>query len=491
MVRFSFLAVSCMALVPLLGCGPLEVSKEPPVAEPPGAPLHPPEPEAERQSPEGPLTIEKAADIAVNNYPAIQAARARVDAARAGVALANAAYLPRLDLLWQELRSTRNNISGVLFPQPFVPAISGPVSNATSWDSAWGSTAGALLSYEPFDFGLRGATVDVARAATRQASAEADATRLEVAATAAESFLALVAAQETVRAAQANVDRRRVFTRSVHALVDQQLRPGVDASRADAQLAQAQIQFIQAQQTAAVAQATLVEALGLPQGPIAIDPGPLLDLPLEKQVPPLDFTAHPLTLSRLEAIEATRAREKALDSAHYPKVLLQAATNGRGSGFDFAGRTTEEDDGLLPDRGNWAVGVSVVFSPFEHFPLKARRAVEEGNERTEVARLDQLLLELKAQDARVRAALDAALRVVEETPIQRKAAQDAHTQATTRYQTGLGTVTEVAETQQLLAQSEIDDAVARVAVWRALVAAARLQGDIAPLLDVMARTPRR
>jgi outer membrane protein len=491
MVRVSFLAGPCMALVASLGCVPLEVSREPAVAEPPGATRHPPEPEVERPSPEEPLTIKKAVDIAMNNYPAILAARARVDAAKAGVALANTAYLPRLDLLWQELRSTRNNISGVLFPQPVVPAISGPVSDTTSWDSAWGSAAGALLSYEPFDFGLRGATVDAARASTRQASAEVEATRLEVATTAAETFLTMLAAQETVRAAQANVDRRKVFAQSVHALVDQQLRPGVDASRSDAQLAQAQIQFIQAQQTTAVAQAALIEALGLPQGPLTIDSGPLLDLPIEDQVPPFDFTDHPFTLSRLEAIEAVRAREKALESAFLPRVLLQAGLYGRGSGFDFAGRTLNEDDGLLPDRGNWAVGISFVFSPSDYFPVKARRAAEEGNEREERARLDQLLQGLKAQDARVRAALEAALRVVEQTPIQRKAAQDAHTQATTRYQTGLGTVTEVAETQQLLAQSEIDDAIARVAVWRALVAAARLQGDIAPLLNVMARTPRR
>jgi len=42
---------------------------------------------------------------------------------------------------------------------------------------------------------------------------------------------------------------------------------------------------------------------------------------------------------------------------------------------------------------------------------------------------------------------------------------------------------EVAEAQRLLAQAEIDDAVARLGVWRALLAAAQARGDLAPFLD--------
>src|ERR1041385_418488 len=113
MVRGPWLAASCTALAASLGCGPLEVSHGPPAAEPPLS--RPRSPEVEGRSPEGPITLEKAVDIALSNYPAIRSARARIDAARAGESLARTAYLPRLDLLWQELRTTRNNISGVLF----------------------------------------------------------------------------------------------------------------------------------------------------------------------------------------------------------------------------------------------------------------------------------------------------------------------------------------------------------------------------------------
>src|SRR5262249_37152483 len=90
------------------------------------------------------LNFEQAVELALKNYPAIRAARARRQAAEAGVDVARTNYLPRVDMLWQQNRATRNNVFGLLLPQTGIPSISGPaLDNATS-DSAWGS-AGSLL----------------------------------------------------------------------------------------------------------------------------------------------------------------------------------------------------------------------------------------------------------------------------------------------------------------------------------------------------------
>jgi outer membrane protein TolC len=176
-----------------------------------------------------PLTLEEAVDFALKNYPAVQAALARESAARAGISLARTTYLPRADALWQSNRATRNNIFGLLLPQSIVPPISGPVLPITSNRSVWGSAAGLLFSWEPFDFGTRRATVNAARATQNRASAEVGVTQLDVAVAATNAFLTLLAAQERARAAQADADRRGVFAKSIHTLVDNQLRPGVDA----------------------------------------------------------------------------------------------------------------------------------------------------------------------------------------------------------------------------------------------------------------------
>src|SRR5262249_59009596 len=115
--------------------------------------------------------------------------------------------------------------------------------------------------------------------------------------TAADAFLGVIANDQIVRAAQANVERMEVFAKAVQVLVDNELRPGVDASRANAELASARNQLIQAQQDAEISLASLAEALGQAGAPITIDAGPLLELrPAPPSVTP-DFSAHPLRLT--------------------------------------------------------------------------------------------------------------------------------------------------------------------------------------------------
>src|SRR5436189_2237273 len=185
----------------------------------------------------GPLALNDAVQLALKNYPAIKESRAHALAADETVGVARTAYLPRLDMVWQENRATTNNVFGLLLPQSIIPPISGPVLGAKSYDSVWGSAAGVLLSWEAFDFGQRKASVDVARAQTSAAKAQTALTELDAASAAADAFLTVLAADEAVRAARANVDRLQVFANAVRTLTQNQLRPGTAQSRAEAELA--------------------------------------------------------------------------------------------------------------------------------------------------------------------------------------------------------------------------------------------------------------
>src|SRR5471032_541907 len=92
------------------------------------------------------LTIDRAIQYAVDNYPTVRAAVEQVSASSAGVSIARSAYLPRLDSLWQSNRATANNIFGQVLPQSVLPALSGPVLSSASAGTVWGSAAGALFS---------------------------------------------------------------------------------------------------------------------------------------------------------------------------------------------------------------------------------------------------------------------------------------------------------------------------------------------------------
>jgi outer membrane protein TolC len=90
---------------------------------------------------------------------------------------------------------------------------------------------------------------------------------------------------------------------------------------------------------------------------------------------------------------------------------------------------------------------------------------------------------LRTQDAQSRSRVKAALSLAENMPIQVKSAVIATQQAEARYRTGLGSVAQVAQANETLAQSRVQEAIARVGVWRALLSVASVHGDIRPLLS--------
>jgi outer membrane protein len=430
----------------------------------------------------GPLTLAQALQHALDHYPTIQAAIEQVNASAAGVAVAKAAYWPRLDSLWQSNRATANNVFGQVLPQSVMPALSGPVLASASSESVWGSAVGALFTWEPFDFGLRGAATTSTEAAVTRARANEALTRLEVENAVGVAFLAAVASEQAVVAAQADVDRRDVLARSVHTLVDNQLRPGADASRTDAERAAAQIRLIHAQASREQARITLARLLGATTGPVTIDAGRLLDEPTPS-APATPATVHPLVQLHAAAVEFARGQEAVLARTDLPRVYLQSSVFARGSGARTTGPFDGGGTGLGLDRTNWAAGVQIVLpNAFDFSSLHARQRAAAATARAEAALYDESVLTVSSQQQTADALLRAAHAVAANTPAQLAAAQQSEAQARARYDAGLASLVEVADAQNLLAQAEFQDRLARVEVWRALLAQAVAHGDLAPFV---------
>jgi outer membrane protein len=434
--------------------------------------------------PEGPLTLDQAVDFGLANYPAVRASMERALASKEGVTLSRTTYLPRTDLLWQSNRATRNNIFGLLFPQPVVPPISGPVLSSTTDRGVWGSAAGILLSWEPFDFGYRGANVDLARAAEGRANAELALTKLDIAGVVGDAFLRLAAAQQQVKAAEADVDRRQVLATSIHALVKEELRPGADASRADAELAAAKIQLIRAQEFKRESEATFAELLGVSDSKVAINADSLLATPPTSYASQSTLTDHPAAQVANSNVFETKAREKVLSKSYYPRFNLQGSFSGRGSGANPDGTFASGTDGLNLMRHNWAVGLTASFSVLDFPSLHFKKQIEQSNERAQRAEYDKTLQTLTAQSERAKAAYDSAVLISQNTPVELEAARLGETQANTRYQAALAPILEVAEAERLLLQAEIEDNLARLTVWRAMLGEALAQGDLRPFLEL-------
>jgi outer membrane protein len=431
------------------------------------------------------LKLEDALNYALQHYPAVRASLEQVTAARSGVSLARTQYLPQLSGVYQVSRATQNQVPGIWLPTPITPTVEGPVGPSSD-QSYWGSQAAVLFSWEPFDFGLRSAKVNQARSAEDRSRADLALTQLQVATAVGDYFLLAVANQQAFQAAQATVERWQVFDKSTHVLVDNELRPGADASRADAELARAKTRLYQAQQAERQTLDTLSSLIGAAGTELQLDGTSLLNLPQTLALAETPASDHPLARDQMAAVRQAQAQEKTIQRSDYPRFLLQGEGFARGSEVLNNGSYIGNWNGAAPARGNWIAGVTILFP--DVFSFKARSAQEQiakADERTQLAHYDQAIQDLTGQLRAARDRLQSAELIAQQTPTELAAARETETQSRARYQSGLATIVEVAEAENLLAQAEIDDAVARLTVWRGLFGVAYAQGDLQSFLQLL------
>ena len=381
--------------------------------------------------------------------------------------------LPRLDSLWQSNRATANNVFGQLLPQSVIPAISGPVLSSASSDSVWGSAAGALFSWEPFDFGLRGATVAGAEAAVARARADEALTRLDVQSAVGAAFLDVVRREQPVAATQADVERRDVLARAARTLADNQLRPGAEASRADAERAAAQTRAIQARQALAGADDAGARArrdewagrrqrdepAGRPRRPTGAPSGAASDASPRPGSPgrrrrragpggraARTRTARASTCSRASS-RAAAARMPMVTSTVAAMASVSSARTGRRA-CRWSFRTCSTSRACA--RGEASAAAST---------------------RAETARYDEALLTVTSEQQAAAAMVDAARAVAANTPVQLAAAQQSEAQARApAIRRGSPASSKWPTRRACSRRRNIRTRSAKVDVWRALLA---------------------
>jgi outer membrane protein len=395
--------------------------------------------------------------------------------------LAQTAYLPRVDGLAQVNRATRNTFYGLLLPQGVIPGVDGVPAN--NGGSVWDSGVGVLVTWQPFDFGLRAANVAAATATRNQAEAAMNRTRYDVSVATADAFLTVIAARQTAQAARASVDSWQVLLQSIHALVAAQLRPGADESRVQAELAAARTQVAQAEQAIDVARSTVSQFVGLDPSQFDVSPGKLAEqLPPERPEPPLETAAHPLSVEQNAAIAQAQSQLQATRRTYHPEFFVQGLAAARGSGMLTDGARLGGVNGLAPTTQDYGLGLTVTFPVMDKFAIHEREAMQSAGIRAGQAQYQVIAASLRARFNAALAALAGARRVAANTPIEVSSARTALQQATARYQSGLAPIDDIAQAQRLLVGAQIDDALARLTVWRALLAIATARGDLQPFL---------
>jgi outer membrane protein TolC len=423
-------------------------------------------------------TLDEAVAEALATHPSLAELRAERQAAESRVDESRDGLWPAAGVSGEINRSTGNTPPGAFYPAlGFVPISGAPRGKALD-SGAWQTGVSVWASWDVLSVARQAAAIDVALAGRTQAGAATDAQRLEVAYRAADAFLLLLEAENAVGAVSANVQRAQVLVTATRPLVTQNLRPGVDQARAESELANAQTQLARAEQTREVRRAELAEALGHGGARVEAAPGPLVG-PIDQLARPAakNLVEHPQVIAATAAASRTAEARRLVEIEYLPRLDLVAALWVRGSGI-----YNSPAAGLVPDIANWAAGAVVTWSILDIPTIRARARVAEAEYAAAVSRRDEVSLAVSGELARASAIVEGAVRVAQQTPAALASATAAAQQALARYQSGLAPVVDVADAQRVLAQAEIDDAVARLEVRRALLLLARASGDLGPFL---------
>jgi outer membrane protein len=311
-----------------------------------------------------------------------------------------------------------------------------------------GLTVGQLIT----DFGRTNNLVGSAKLRADAQDQATEATRAQVVLNTAAAYFAVLRAHAVMRVAEQTVKARQDVADQVTALAESKMRTTLDVSFANVNLSDARLLVVQAQNDLKTAEATLANAMGLPNE-TAFD---LQEEPMPAQLPDriIDLVRQAIQdrpdLKDLRLEQSSEQRfARAEHDLFFPSVGVMAT-----AGFAPAGEVA------IPGRYG-AIGLNVTIPIFNGGLFKARQS--EAELRAKAAGDNVTDLENRVtRDVRV--AYYNATNAYDRMALTRQLVDQA-TQALdlaqVRYENGLGNIVEVSTAQLNLTSAQIADTTAR------------------------------
>jgi outer membrane protein TolC len=424
------------------------------------------------------MTLREAIAFAREHQPSLQAARARVLVAREQAELPRAAWSPKLVAGASLLVGTNNNTTaGYGGPFTFfVPRIGGTPANApASWTPHPATLAGVGVVQEVYDFGRLSAQASALDLFARASEEDAALADLDLTLYVEESFYAVAGAHAVLTASEAAVQRATAHRDLAKAGVNAKLRPPIELTRAEADLARFDVERVRAQGALISAEAVLAAAIGAPDP--AIDAG--TDDVAYPAFPALDTAVHdldrrePSLRAAADALRGQQEQTRAIEAELRPDLGLVAGITGRAGGAPVAGQTTPTGGGFVPDVPNWDAMLTFTWPLFDR-TVSVRAETSRRLEHVRAAELDAERERLRGRAAQVYADLEVAQSALPALQRSLDAARANQDQADARFKTGLATAVELADAEALLADAEIQLAIGQFQLARSRARLARV-----------------
>jgi outer membrane protein len=409
------------------------------------------------------LALADAVRWALETNPAVGAARASHDAARAAVGEARAPLLPRVTASFS---ATQYKIGYLVYPLSGIDPRNPPTFNRTV-------SQGALsLGYTLFDFGGRLSRLRAARSQEGKAASALDATRAALVARVAGAYLKVLSTSGVLDAQEQELAALGAEARRVELMESQGKAAHVDVLSVQARVSRARADEVATRTQLVVAEQDLARLTGLPVE--ATRAATLQGLRLaDTAVAGRDFlvaqalSASPDVGQAQRAADAAAAGAGAARAALFPQLQLSAAYVENGHSFT----------GYRPW---WSAGLQVSYPVFAGGGLRAAARATEAGARAARAQLRAAQQSAEQGVDGALAAVRAARAGVEalETAVEQSAEVERIRQLS--LQVGSGTETDYLEAEAALLSNRASLVQARHAEMGARVELARVTGALTP-----------
>lgn len=422
------------------------------------------------------MTLDEARGHARTHHLRVIAARQRLVAAQRDADVPGAQWLPRLGAMAQIVGSTANNSTTTVLGTSAVdlPRIGGTRVEDDPNMRPYPSTVAAVgVRQELYDFGRIAAERNAAALAGEVEKLRAASTGLDVDYGVEQSFFAVLAAVSIEEASRSAYERAAQHRDLARANVQSGMRPPIELTRAEADVARYEAGMMRARASLHVARSVLAVAVGVDD--VELDAAGTPSEPAS--LPPLPAvlgtaSTTPNVLEGRARVEAQRAETRRLDAQTRPNIMATAEISGRAGGALPSSGPVPYGDGWLPNVPNYSAGVVFTWPIVE--PTWDRRA--EASRAREQALGYEAEYALRNQRGLISAAYhDASVAVQALAALQRgaDAARANYEQAENRFRVGLGTSTELADAQALRTDADIQLAIGRFQMARTRAALER------------------
>ena len=429
------------------------------------------------------LSIKEVLQKVQTNLPQLEAYRQQASAARQEIQLAKNSLVPDLTAGYQVNIATINNITGMSYPGFLLP-ISGPPSRSNDLNFVRGSALGALVKWNPFTFGQRNAAIEKASAQFKQANAAYNEQLFQYQYSAANIYIEVIYLKQVLRSEQAAIDRNKASLDQSLVLAKNGLKPGIDTTQFISAIVQAQIDLLQAERTyeGRLIELTRLAGMDSPPGNIL-----LTDTLFNQHIRLLTDTVfsainHPFYQNIEAQKNNTEAGLKEIQKSWMPQLDIWGNVYARGSGVDAQGNINKAD-GFNLSRTNTGIGVQLSFPVLQFSKVNSRKKQYQFLLKADEARLAQAQLDIHKQTESALLQYQEDVKIADRSPLLLKSAGDVYEGLKLSYEAGLIDYTRLSQAQYDLLKAEVNEAGARLQLWRSLLTIAIAEGDLSIFLE--------